>query len=351
MPNSNQTSPSPFESGLPTEYAERTVATEKAYLDKALWFEGYAARMMGIENITPIEVAACAITRKPEWATRTWRYMKAALIFRYKSMNTSEASQAVEMLLAETQAGTLKRSKRTSARRKKNFGEEELKSVLDDLSDRRSSYAPIVRDWLKFGAMLGLRPHEWCFSEIVMLAPADITGYGSADAKTPYLRVSNGKNTHGRSHGVYRHIDMREIPKETIADVSDFCKKMASIAAAGEFDALYMGCKQLLNRVNQRHEDSQKRRLQLYSPRHHFSGNAKKYLSLQEVAALMGHKSNRTASDHYGRRAAASGGVAVRPLSAEVERVELKKPAIPSHLNSANVRNKTDRKVGGKRKT
>ena len=66
-----------------------------------------------------------------------------------------------------------------------------------------------------------------------------------------------------------------------------------------------------------------KPRCTLYSARHQFAANAKKAgLSQLQIAALMGHASIETASEHYGRRRHGTNGFHVSPHDDDIAAVE-----------------------------
>ena len=72
----------------------------------------------------------------------------------------------------------------------------------------------------------------------------------------------------------------------------------------------------------------------LYSLRHQFAANAKSSYTQSEVAALMGHGVDVTATIHYGRRASGQGALKVAPLPAQVATVR-NHPKASSRVRSA----------------
>lgn len=59
----------------------------------------------------------------------------------------------------------------------------------------------------------------------------------------------------------------------------------------------------------------------LYSYRHQFAADKKRVWGQAEVAALMGHASDRTAGMNYARAVSGRGSSAVKPLNTEVAQV------------------------------
>lgn len=327
---------------MPTEHASppdawktpsRTEATEMQYLRRALWFESHAAGLLSIVDPDPREVAACAIHRKPEWAASTWRQTKAALVFRYSAMNTASALDAVRLLKDEGQLGCAKNSKKTSALRSKSVSEADLQLLLSRIRMTNSSYAAILDPWMLLGSTFGLRPHEWCFSTLMKVRPSEVEGVDLEDDEPRwYMRVRNAKSSNGRSHGIYRHLDVSDCPQALITAAAEFAALMASVNDNGLYERYYRGCQRLLSRVNATLHRRGTRVIQLYSVRHRFASMVKNRFNLAEIGALMGHATDKTASGHYGRRVSGHSAAGVRPAAIEVARVLIKKTPLPNGL-------------------
>lgn len=321
----------------------RTEDTERAYLSRALWFEAHAARNLAAERPSPLQVAAYALERRPEWAKSTWRQIKSALIFRYASMGTPEAQLAVDALRDGHQGVCATNTRNTSARRAKTVSPASLDAVIAGIRASRSIYAPVLESWLLLGAELGLRPHEWVKARVVWASPLELGDVEQADiaeaigkAEVPYLRVANGKTTNGRSHGEYRHLNLARLDPTMVQVIDEFAQALADIAAQGKYAAYYSGCRKLLTRINSSlHAGKTTRWVQLYSPRHIFSSEAKRLLDREGVAALLGHGTTKTAGEHYGRRSGSSGSLGPRPVAAEVVRVRRIRSGQARRMNQA----------------
>lgn len=314
----------------------RTESTEDAYLKRALWFEGYVARALNIADASPEKTVCCAIAQKSGWTASTWRQIKASLIFRFESMKTPEALRAVMVLRAETQSGTLKKSTKTSSQRRKNVSDTELERVLQALLGSASKYKDVLSKWLTLGALFGLRPHEYSSSELRWMSTAEVEGCGNTLDRRPYLIVKNSKNSNGRTHGIQRHLNLSLIDQDTLNELGEFILLMTLVVHSGEYEKYYEGCKALLNRTNKNMRSPSGKRLQIYSARHKFAALAKKTLSPQEVGALMGHGTDKTASLHYGNKHLSTGILGVTPIAQEVAKVQQKRRSMPAHLAARN---------------
>jgi len=335
----------------PGEKSTRTEATEQSYLKRALWFAAHASKHLGIDSPTPIEVVHYSFERRAEWTKSTWRQTKAALLFRYESMGTAQSLEAARVLReAGDQSSCVSVSTKTSGRRAKSVSDTDFDKLLGLIRAAKSQYSAMLESWLIMGTICGARPHEWTQSELIYVAPSLIEGpenivYDGLDIERPFLKVKNAKRTNGRAHGEFRHIDLSSLSPILLGAVSRFCESMRSLASSGEYLVCYQGCQQLLYRINAKSRIRFKRSekwIQIYSPRHIFSANAKLVLEAQEVSAMMGHGVDRTASSHYGRRAGGGGGVEVRPIAAEVTKVrKTLKSYNPGVLSARRRANKT----------
>lgn len=268
-------------------------------------------------------VAAHALEMRPEWAKATWRQYKAALLYRYGEMGTTDAQQACNLLRDAGQATCAAKTRRTSGRRAKSVSTEALDAVVKRARASKSEFGPLLATWLLLGAQIGLRPHEWGQAEVLHLYPEHV---GDVDAlqgtQLPYLRIRNSKVTNGRSHGEMRHLNLSIMSLDLVKAVAQFAQLMTRATRTGQYERLYQGCAKLLYRINSDlHSNNSTLWVQLYSPRHRFSSEAKKALDLEAVAALMGHGTDKTASKHYGRAISATGSLGPKPIAAEIARV------------------------------
>ena len=307
----------------PGEASTRTPETEANYLRRALAFETFTAKYLSIDNPSPAVVAAHALERREEWAKSTWRQFKAALMFRFQAMGTPDAMEAVALLRDGHQGPCAKKTRRTSGRRAKTVTRADLHAVIKRVQSSESQYAPLLSTWLLLGAEVGLRPHEWGQATLVY-ATAESVGDDEHESGTtlPYLRIHNSKVTNGRSHGELRHLNLSRLSMDLVRAVGQFATTMRDITSRGEYKRKYGACVKLLYRINrQLHSKDDKRWVQLYSSRHRFSAEAKQQLDAEAVAALLGHRTTKTAAKHYGRSITATGSLGPKPVAAEIARV------------------------------
>ena len=318
---------SPIRAPRPGDSATRTQETESEYLRRAMLLEMRASRVMGTLDPDPVLVASFTINQQASWTKRTWRLYKAALLFRYGSMGTPSAQEACSLLRTTPQTPCLRRSSKTSSTRRKRFDDADLEAVVEKLESSKSPCASILHQWLVHGAVFGLRPHEWATAKVVYLRSADLRVAGPSAAgiwekPRPFLRISNSKTTNGRSHGQFRHLELVEFSPERVVHLEMFLEIMNGAFEDGVFTRLLRQCTDVLYRINRAlHPKDKGRWIHLYSMRHRVSSNAKLTMNQAEVAAIMGHKTHKTATEHYGRRRSAKGSLEIKPVAVEVNRV------------------------------
>ena len=89
-----------------------------------------------------------------------------------------------------------------------------------------------------------------------------------------------------------------------------------------EYDYFYNGCAIALYKACRQCWPRRKRHITLYSTRHQFSANAKSSgFSRAEIAAMMGHAVDITATIHYGRKQAGNEKVGILPVEDEVSKI------------------------------
>ncbi len=299
-------------------------------------------------NLSPLdnaeELVDWLISRKPEFMPKTWRQYKAALVFTLEEKGLAQASSRLMLILSEgckSKEGFDHRL--TSSQKKKNVTQHEEQVITNHLMNRKGSmWSRPCLAFFKAGLVVGLRPSEW------QSATLFVEGSGDTFPAYPVLRVKNGKATNGRAHGQYRHLVLDELSEEDVLWVRmalAYAREdspqglMMPKGRAGNFDEYYEGLRKEFSRTIDRLFRGSSARISLYSCRHQFAANVKsaKY-SLTEIAALMGHGTDYTASAHYGRKRFGRGRSGLpKPLQAEVLRIRAVYEARPSPAPSPRI--------------
>jgi integrase len=230
------------------------------------------------------------VASKAEAQPAYWRKLKAAALHGLNLEGDASARQAEALLRAEGSDGAARGAPRRASRRKA-ITADELQRLLETLTQRTrtSEVARVTILWLIAGYATGLRPCEWRSAALI----ADEDG-------RPVLQVVNAKHTNGRAHGATRTLALsalRPPEREAIALLLE-----AVAARPGEFARLHRASVDLLRAVNRELWPCRREFIGLYSARHQFAADAKRVLDRTEVAALLGHKTTRTAGLHYASR-------------------------------------------------
>ncbi|MHA6203982.1 hypothetical protein ACXU4B_06140 [Dyella soli] len=258
-------------------------------------------------------------------ARGTWRQYKSSLLFvleeelevAIEGVVVEELHEAIARLRAESQSGCLKQSDQTSGQKAKAFPAADFEIVANYLESRIGGkhghrHANALLTFLRANRLVGLRPAEWKSAGLV-----DFRG-------SLALRVGNAKHTNGRANGSHRHLLVDRLSPEQVGHLDEMLHMLVNFESDPEYDfdrhmhqlRLYMG------KVVRRCLGKRKRYPSMYSSRHQFVANAKSGSRAQEeIAALVGHGSNATASQHYGRTAAGEGDVGVTAVASEVATV------------------------------
>lgn len=266
----------------------------------------------------------------------SYRQDKASLAFLFESLNEPQyaalvrnhSRDLIEHIHAPKQKNTSsikqkkvsyydrrKLNRRFRKNRKKFYSENSLKD----------------RTYLLYNSILltGIRPCEWINTRL-------INDYVLPDGtiEKHVLEIKNAKNTNNRANGDYRHIvisDLNDDEKRIIFHNMLYITRLRD--SGGDYAKYQKSAKDQMYLANKALWPKRKTTISLYSFRHQFAADYKKAgYTKSELAALMGHAADDTASRHYGRKVAGRKGRGlVRPLVEEVNTV--RKTSKPSPFN------------------
>lgn len=269
-------------------------------------------------------------SRRPEILPKTWRQYKNAVAFTLEEKGYADEAGVLRALTSDgCKPKSSNNQKQTSSLKKKHVTQTEEDTITNYFMGRKevSDWARPCVSFFKAGLLVGLRPSEWPTVKLFVEGPDEtFPAY-------PVLRVENGKATNGRAHGKYRHLildslsvdEMRWIRLAITYSRDDSTHGlMMPKGKAKDFEEYYEGLRKEFARAIIKLYPKKEPRISLYSCRHQFSANIKfaKY-SLAEVAALMGHATDDTASAHYGRKRYGQSKKGLpRPINEEVQRIK-----------------------------
>lgn len=265
----------------------RTAETTRQYMTRAENLLRDIAQTTGIDpRAEPMVIVTWLSDSRAAISRSNFRMRKAALAYWLENAQIDGADAALSALRTVPPDGTLKKGTKTSAKKQKGLSLRDRDRLFDWLSKSDNPWAPMVESFIRVGTLTGLRPIEWRTAAV-----AEIEG-------KPHLVIKNAKATNGRANGPYRHQDLSSLDE---ADLT-LIHAHVTVLTMGDWRKMVRNCRALLLRANDQLWPRRGKNITLYSTRHQFGANAKLQLSRQGVAALMGHRSTRTAGTHYARR-------------------------------------------------
>jgi hypothetical protein len=277
----------------------------------------------------------------PTWLNSTWRLKRSALNYELDCMfergKISQVNYDKSKDMLTNAKGWKPRASsdlQTSSQRRKVLSERDFELISEYFTTAtKSVYGQPTLYWLVASVLTGLRPSEWETARF-------------EDDGELMLVVDNCKTTSGRSFGDVRKLDVSSFSKEEISGLRIHMKLVKLWVEKGmSFDAYLSGCSKALYRACMSiWGDRRRRKISLYTGRHQFSANFKLIGGKhKERAAVMGHKTTKTSSEHYGRALTGKSGVSIpdvgdvsvlnkieNPSSKQVRKVHINKPVSKS---------------------
>ena len=292
----------------------RTQETVAVYSKRAKSLAKKAIQELSIppgESLDPRQFVAWLSSKKTGLAKTSWRQYKSAVICFLEGAGTDEAAEALDFLREIGSEGSSKGSDKTSGTKLKRLPWRDFVKLTDHLRTVPGKWHNSLLDWIISSTLTGLRPQEWARAEISGTPP---------DAR---LVVQNAKNTNGRAHGDERTLLLTGLTQDENDTLARHVERARNWAGMGQFDSFYDGCSLTLYHLCRKLWPKRSKHITLYSCRHQFSANAKASgFSTVEIAAMMGHAVDTTATRHYGKKTAGQELLRVQALPEEVERVD-----------------------------
>lgn len=271
----------------------------------------YSAYALALEyrNTEPqISAASARLYRAAvEWALTTEQYpaddlQEAWLVLNPEDSGPEEAERA--MTIHEIRSARKRQKPRGSQQRARSMSLKDVRALIGALRSA-GGYGPATADWFAATILTGLRPCEW----------------KSAAIDHDHILLCNAKATAGRGFGPTRKLMVSCL---NWAERECLLRHLAAAGSAAkdqEFVQFYNNCRDVLRRTSENLWPGRKRYPTLYTARHLFASSAKASLPPEEVAAIMGHGSIKSAPQHYAAARHALGKVRVKPHPENVEAV------------------------------
>ncbi len=318
---------------------QRTEKTKEDYLLRSQQLLRRAKKELGITEKDDLDVrqfVVWLVEQKSKIARTTWRQYKSAVVFyleRHPDFQSS--SEALEYLKEITSEGALIHTNKTSSLKLKKISFEDWQKLDNFLTLKNKKWHEQLRAWLRASIITGLRPVEW--------KNALLTNHEGELV----LKIKNAKHTNGRSHGEERTLILKNLSNEDLESIKKHLNNVRTFIGMDEYEYFYNGCAIALYKACRKCWPKRKKHITLYSTRHQFSANAKSSgFTTFEVAAMMGHAVDITATIHYGRKTAGNESLGILPLKDEVSKVRQTKVGDFKSI----ARGAIDVQTGGKKK-
>ena len=217
-----------------------------------------------------------------------------------------------------------RKGKATSSKKQKSFSKGDVEKIEAELKPK-NKWDQLLKAWITAGIITGLRPAEWPSATRVLSTlnhPVDEWGTLQENSQGSWLVIKNAKNTNERGNGKYRALNLEHLNEDENRAVNEMLRLISD--GSHTYKKRYEGCRKRLIRINQKVFKRRKKRPSLYSCRHQFRANASSAdQTLDQIAALMGHASDETATTHYGYAKLGAG----------------RQPILPHPVNQQTVRN------------
>jgi hypothetical protein len=295
----------------------KTEETKQKYLLRTKQLIKRAKRELGLyeeENLDVRQLVVWLKEHKKNIKPSCWRQYKNSVIYYLETYEEDQqaALEALEYLKEITSLGCVTYSEKTSSLKLKKISFEDWQKLDTFLKSKNNKWHEELICWLRASIITGLRPIEW-----------KNTQFFFHNGK-PALKILNAKRTNGRSHGENRTLILEEVSEEDIAIIKTHLNNVRTFNGMGEYEYFYRGCSIALYKACRKCWPRRKRHITLYSTRHQFSANAKSSgFSRAEIAAMMGHAVDITATIHYGRKKAGNEKVGILPVEDEVSKVRI----------------------------
>jgi len=285
----------------------RTEKTKQAYRDRARQI-AVAENKAAKRNLSPVELVMAVMKRKLEPASR--RQIRSALIFTMteaKEMQPDQAASfnaAVALLRAWRPQKDGNGTTRTSQSKQKNGVEKDTPRICHALLATVSENARALVALLNSTELTGVRYIEWPTAKF---GPSSVPGYAYE------LTIRNGKQGNGRSHGETRTLLWKALPGGYVKQLTFWIAIAKAAAAEERYERLRETLEALMRRVTKDLFPRRRERPTLSSGRHAAAARFKrvyvatatteeaKLHGLAIVAALLGHATDATATQHYAR--------------------------------------------------
>ena len=251
------------------------------------------------------------LIEKTSISKATWFKKKASLIYYFEQVNRDDLIEKLQVMKPE---GALSKSSNTSGRKKKSLTkneEDKVRFELEKMAKSSNTWGRQLLSYTECILLTGMRPIELHGAKLYSSSTEFISEgniLGDYSGNWPMLHIHNGKQTNGRSFGIKRHVDLSQLNKKQLLYIKISLAYANSLETptgqSTDYKQYYDALRHAFSRVIKKLFSGRSSFISLYTYRHQCIADLKAddNYSLLQIAAIVGHGNDLTATEHYGRK-------------------------------------------------
>lgn len=340
--------------------SDRKPSTEAAYRKRATQLVEEAKRKMERDRIPWGDFVRWLIDEKRAGlAPSSWRQYRSAVVWLLEQGDArSERSRPdligrINVLKATPPSAIQPEKQRTSAMKAKKLPPDDFNKIVRHATNSDARDADSLKNCLQSGLVTGLRPIEWARARLVENPKP---GFAWA------LIAPCAKHDDDRSHSEWRTLYFQTLPPEIEQGLKRWLATVAEAEAGAGLEALLKSLSDLMRRITRAAFPRRKKFPTLYSTRHEAAARWKAaHIEIHSdpaareegaaiVAALLGHATDETATQHYARARSQSGATFPIPEPDPEEVARVRRKIAESRLKFNALQAKANSRKTGKAK-
>ena len=285
----------------------RSSKTEAQYKQRFRQLETAAATALGMPLNAETLTDYILDSKLPSYAPASWRVVRASL--RHGLLTCYDADPkllgvALQRINSARAPSNPTRNPKTSALRSKHLEHFDIERICHRALASRAPTARALVLYLQSANLCGLRPIEWANA---IFKESKVPGYKWE------LIAKNAKHDLVRGNGATRTLRWHGLSQDMVTFIRRWLSVVHAAVQENRYSTLLGSMDSLMRDITKELFPKRKRRPTLYTPRHECAARWKAHyvhpdMTTEEktdgrtiIAALMGHASDATATEHYGR--------------------------------------------------
>ena len=243
------------------------------------------------------DVVAQFLVTRPNWSQRTFRLYKAAL--QHHLAIEAAPPSLIKVLRDSSSKDCATRSKATSGGKSKKVSGSDRVTLITALRTRGTDSALMAADYFEAGLVVGPRPVEWVGASLVALGESRLLDAPASSTHQLTLRNAKHDSLGIRGNGASRTLYLTLSTHETAV----ITRVIANASShTGDWDQHYGRLRAALRYAGLQLWPRRNKIPCFYTTRHQTQADAKASGQRpNEIAAIFGHASDNTGTQHYAR--------------------------------------------------